>query len=105
MRLSTVGRGINVGVSVGGGVSVGRGVCVAVSDGTAVSVGSGVDVSVRGTLVGALTVVGVGDAGALPMSLKLQASVVRIKTMGREYFALFMLRLYSSPPGSEVPFK
>jgi len=66
---------VSVGVSVGAGVEV------------SVKVGADVKVSVAAGLVDVLAGLGEGDAGAGSTALlKLQASVVRIRNIGRKYF-------------------
>ena len=83
-----MGRAVGNCVSVGIGVSVGSGVNVSDGIGEAVSVGMGGKVSVRARLVDVSAGMGEEEAGACPVSLllKLQASVVRIKMMGRKSF-------------------
>lgn len=87
-----MGRAVGDCVSVGIGVSVGSGVNVSDGIGEAVSVGLGGKVSVKGMLVDEEAGVGEEEAGAcpVPVLLKLQASVVRIKMMGRKSFLVFI---------------
>lgn len=76
------------------GVSDGTGVKVSDGIGDAVSAGMGVKVSVRARLVDVSAGMGEEEeAGAcpVPVLLKLQASVVRIKRMGRKSFLVFIL--------------
>lgn len=77
-------------VLVGIRVSVGRGVNV--SDGIvdAFSVGMEVKVSVTERLIDVSAGMGEAEAGACPALLKLQASVVRIKMIGRNKILFFM---------------
>jgi len=80
-----MGMGVVVGVSVGRGVNV----CDGMAE--AVSVGMEVNVSATGRLVDVLT--GAAEeveAGACPVLLNPQASVVRIRMMGRKYFLFCM---------------
>ena len=65
---------------------------VKVSNGTAeaVNVGMGVKVSVAETLVDVDSVMGGEEAGACPVLLRLQATVVSVKIMGRISFLFFM---------------
>ena len=70
------------------GVSFGIGVKVSDGMAEAVSVGMGVKVSVATRLGNVDSALGAGEAGACPVLLKLQASVVRVKIMGRKSFLL-----------------
>lgn len=77
-------------VSVGMGVSVGSGVNVAEGMAEAVSVGMGVKVSVTDMPVGDEAGAGEAEAGFCPAVLKLQASVARVKMIGRNSFLVCM---------------
>jgi hypothetical protein len=86
LRLSTIGSGVAVNVSVGGEVSVNVGIDVSVR-------AWGVSVSGAGMSIAVLLLAAAGEAVGPPMDENVHESIVRIN-MNRTY-SVFIPRLYS----------